>query len=83
LGKRYDVSSWSHSDAIVQALKKEFSAFPNRGLGLYMVSKITKDYGGALHVRSGDARVYIRYNARGSQTVLFPGTQVSISLSEI
>lgn len=83
LGQRYDVSLWSHTDAIVQALKKEFSAFPNRGLGLYMVSKITKDYGGALHIRSGDARVYIRYNARRNQSVLFPGTQVSISLSEI
>ncbi|MDD5703369.1 MAG: ATP-binding protein, partial [Dehalococcoidales bacterium] len=83
LGKRHDVSSWSHIDAIVHALKKDFSAYPNRGLGLYMVSKITKDYGGALHIRSGDARVYLRQNARGSQTVQFPGTQVSISLSEL
>jgi anti-sigma regulatory factor (Ser/Thr protein kinase) len=83
LGRRYDVTSWSHTDAIVKALRKEFSALPNRGLGLYMVSKITRDCGGALHIRSGDARVYIRHNARGSQTVLFPGTQVSISLSEL
>ncbi|MFA6357404.1 MAG: ATP-binding protein [Candidatus Omnitrophota bacterium] len=83
LGARYDVSSWSHFDAIVQALKKEFSAYPNRGLGLYMVSKIAKDYGGALHIRSGDSRLYLRHNARGSQTVQFPGTQVSISLSEL
>lgn len=83
LGTRYDVSSWTHFDAIVQALKKEFSAYPNRGLGLYMVSKIAKDYGGALHVRSGDSRLYLRHNARGYQTVQFPGTQVSISLSEL
>lgn len=83
LGKRYDVSSWSNFDAIVKALKKEFSAYPNRGLGLYMVSKITKDYGGALHIRSGDARAYLRQNIRGSQTAQFPGTQVSITLSEL
>lgn len=82
LGKRHDVSSWSHLDAIVQALKKEFSAYPDRGLGLYMVSKITKDYDGALHVRSGNARLYLRHNPRGVETAIFPGTQVSISLSE-
>jgi len=83
LGTRYDVSSWSHIDAIVQALRKEVSSIPDRGFGLYMVSKITQDYKGALHIRSGDARLYLRYTPRGEQTVLFPGTQVSISLSEI
>jgi hypothetical protein len=82
LGGRYDVSSWSHLNAIIQAIKKDYSAYPDRGLGLYMVSKITKDYGGALHIRSGDARLYLRYNPRGTQTVFFPGTQISISLSE-
>ena len=83
LGKRYDVSGWSHIEAIAQALKKEVSAIPDRGFGLYMVSKITQDYRGALHIRSGDARLYLRYAPRGERTVLFPGTQVSISLSEI
>jgi anti-sigma regulatory factor (Ser/Thr protein kinase) len=83
LGKRYDVSGWSHIDAIVQALKKEVSSIPNRGFGLYMVSRITQDYKGALHIRSGDARLYLRYAPRGERTVLFPGTQVSINLSEI
>ena len=83
LGKRYDVSSWSHIDAIVQALKKEVSAIPDRGFGLYMVSKITQDYRGDLHIRSGDARLYLRHSPRGERTVSFPGTQVSISLSEI
>jgi ABC-type transporter Mla MlaB component len=83
LGKRHDVSSWSHLDAIIQALKKEFSAYPDRGLGLYMVSKITKDYDGALHIRSGNARLYLRHNPRGVKTAMFPGTQVSISLSEL
>lgn len=83
LGKRYDVSGWSHVEAIVRALKKEFSAMPDRGFGLYMVSKVTQDYKGALHIRSGDARLYLRHNPRGVQTALFPGTQVLISLSEL
>lgn len=83
LGQRYDVSQWSHLEAIIQALKKEFSALPNRGLGLYMVSKIIKDYAGTLHIRSGDARLYLRHNPRGVTTALFPGTQISISLSEL
>jgi len=83
LNKRFDVSTWSHLEAIIQALKKDFSAYPERGLGLYMVSKITKDYSGTLHIRSGDFRLYLRHNPRGVETALFPGTQVSISLSEL
>lgn len=83
LGRRFDVSSWSHLEAIVQALKKDLSTYPDRGLGLYMVSKIMKDYGGALHIRSGNSRLYLRHNPRGVETALFPGTQVSISLSEL
>ncbi len=83
LGKRFDVSAWSHLDAIIAAIKKEYSTFPDRGLGLYMVSKIIRDYGGALDIRSGDSRLYLRYRARGVRTCLFPGTQVSISLSEV
>ena len=83
LGKRFEVSAWSHLDAIIAAIKKEYSAFPDRGLGLYMVSKIIKDYRGALHIRSGNSRLYLRYNPRGVQACFFPGTQISISLSEI
>lgn len=83
LGKRFDVSAWTDLDAIIAAIKKDYSTFPDRGLGLYMVSKIIKDYRGALHIRSGNSRLYLRYNPRGVQTCFFPGTQVSISLSEI
>lgn len=83
LGKRFNVSGWSHLDAIIKAIKKEYSTFPNRGLGLYMVSKIIKDYRGALHIRSGDSRLYLRFTPSGVRTCLFPGTQISISLSEI
>lgn len=83
LGKRFNASGWSHLDAIIKAIRKEYSTFPNRGLGLYMVSKIIRDYGGALHIRSGDSRLYLRFTARGVKTCLFPGTQISIGLSEI
>ncbi len=83
LGTRYDISGWSHIEAIAHALRKEVSSIPDRGFGLYMVSKITQDYKGALHIRSGDARLYLRHAPRGERTVLFPGTQVSINLSEI
>lgn len=83
LGRRVDISSLNHLDAIIHALKKDTSAYPERGLGLYMVSKIMKDYSGTLHIRSGDVRLYLRHNPRGIETSNFPGTQVSISLSEI
>jgi ABC-type transporter Mla MlaB component len=83
LGRRIDISSLNHLDAIIHALKKDTSAYPERGLGLYMVSKIMRDYAGTLHIRSGNARLYLRHNPRGIETANFPGTQVSISLSEI
>jgi ABC-type transporter Mla MlaB component/anti-sigma regulatory factor (Ser/Thr protein kinase) len=83
LGHRIDISTLNHLDAIIHALKKDTSAYPERGLGLYMVSKITKDYAGTLHIRSGNARLHLRHNPRGIETANFPGTQVSISLSEI
>lgn len=83
LSRRIDITNLSHLDSIVHALKKDISAYPERGLGLYMVSKITKDYSGTLHIRSGNARLYLRHNPRGVETTDFPGTQVSISLSAI
>jgi len=82
LGSRYDTSKWSHFDAIVNALKKNFSRFTKRGLGLHMVKRIVFDFGGSLHIRTGDCRLYLAAKPQGIQGSLFPGTQVGISLSE-
>jgi hypothetical protein len=46
-----------------------------------MVSKIVGQYRGSLHLRSGDARLYLRHRARRLAAGLFPGTQLAISLS--
>ena len=82
LAQRYkEARNWSHIEAIINALKKEYSRQTNRGLGLFMVSKIVGDYKGNLHIRSGDARLYLRYQAREFSSTEFPGTQLSISLS--
>ncbi len=82
LGTRYrDAERWSHVQAIVHALQKEYSRHPDRGLGLYMVSKIVGAYRGSLHIRSGNARLYLRHRARRLAAHPFPGTQLAISLS--
>lgn len=83
LASRFDVSSWTHAQAIGNAIRKEFSREPTRGLGLYIVRQICQAYKGSIHIRSGDSRVYLR----GKRTyvhpsVPFPGTQVSITLYE-
>ena len=81
LAMRYDVSAWTHATAIVNAVRKQFSRDPTRGLGLYVVNRICHDYGGGLHIRSGDARVYIRgRSVYRNETAPFPGTQLSITL---
>ncbi len=81
LAVRYDVSAWTHATAITNAVRKQFSRDPTRGLGLYVVQRICHEYGGGLHIRSGDARVYIRGRSfYRNETVPFPGTQVSITL---
>lgn len=82
LGTRFRTGGWSHFDAIINALKKEFSRFPKRGLGLHMVKKIVFDFGGNLHIRTGDCRLYLAAKPQGISGAVFPGTQVSISLSE-
>jgi hypothetical protein len=46
-----------------------------------MVSKIVGAYRGSLHIRSGDARLYLRHRARRLAASPFPGTQLAISLS--
>lgn len=82
LATRFEqADGWSHVQAIVNALQKEYSRHPERGLGLFMVSRIVGDYRGSLHVRSGDARLYLRHRARGIAVGPFPGTQLAISLS--
>ena len=82
LATRYDTAAWSHRDAIVNALKKNFSRFPDRGLGLTMVRRIVEDFWGSLHIRSGDCRVYLGVRPTEYGGPLFPGTQVGIALSE-
>lgn len=82
LATRYrEAETWSHLQAIINALQKEYSRHPERGLGLFMVSKIVGEYRGSLHIRSGDARLYLRHRARGIAAGPFPGTQLAISLS--
>ncbi len=81
LSSRFDVSKWSHATAILNALKKDISRDPTRGLGLYVVRRTCAEHGGSLHIRSGDARVYIRgTNVYRYESVPFPGTQVCITL---
>lgn len=82
LATRYrQAERWPHIQAIVNALQKEYSRDPDRGLGLFMVSKIVGEYRGSLHLRSGDARLYLRHRARRLAAGPFPGTQLAISLS--
>lgn len=82
LATRYpQAARWSHIQAIVNALQKEYSRHPDRGLGLLMVAKIVGEYRGSLHLRSGDARLYLRHRARRLAAGPFPGTQLAISLS--
>ncbi len=82
LATRYrHAERWSHIQAIVNALHKEYSRHPDRGLGLFMVSKIVGAYRGSLHIRSGDARLYLRHRAQRLAAAPFPGTQLAISLS--
>lgn len=82
LATRYrQAERWSHIQAIVNALQKEYSRHPDRGLGLFMVARIVGAYRGSLHLRSGDARLYLRHRARRLAAGPFPGTQLAISLS--
>ena len=81
LATRYDVSNWSHATAITNAVRKQFSRDPTRGLGLYVVNRICGIYGGSLHIRSGNARVYFRSRSvYRNEIASFPGTQISITL---
>jgi hypothetical protein len=82
LATRYrHAARWSHIQAIVNALRKEYSRHPDRGLELFMVAKIVGAYRGSLHLRSGDPRLYLHHRARRLAAGPFPGTQLSISLA--
>jgi len=82
LSARYPLPS--HAQAIMNALKREYSRDPTRGLGLYIVKKIGHEYNGQFHLRSGDARICVK-NRRilHYPTPLFPGTQISIALWQL
>jgi sensor histidine kinase regulating citrate/malate metabolism len=72
---------WTHQEAILKALKKDFSRFPKRGLGLYMVQRIVEDFKGHLHLRSGDSRVFFGTTQRGFSVEWFPGVQANGNLA--
>jgi anti-sigma regulatory factor (Ser/Thr protein kinase) len=83
LAERYrEAAHWDHRTAILMALRKDYSRFPDRGLGLYRISQIINEYQGSLHIRSGDTRLHLRKGARSYTSGDFPGTQLSMSLSE-
>jgi hypothetical protein len=81
LSARFDTSKWTHGQAILNAVKKDVSREPERGLGLYVVRRICEDYNGSLQIRSGDTRVVFRgRRATEYRSAFFPGTQVGIVL---
>jgi anti-sigma regulatory factor (Ser/Thr protein kinase) len=83
LAKRFpDANGWPHHVAIASALRKDFSRYPDRGLGLYIISQIVGQYRGSLDIRSGDTRLSVKQRAGWVQSCPFPGTQVSIRLSQ-
>ena len=83
LASRFDVSDWTHAQAIAQALRKNVSRDPERGIGLYVVSTICSEYEGTLHIRSGDARVYVKgARVHANVSPVFPGTQIGLTLYE-
>ena len=81
LSARFDTSKWTHGRAILNAVKKDVSREPERGLGLYVVRRICEDYDGSLQIRSGDTRVTFRgKRVMEYRSAFFPGTQVGIVL---
>ena len=83
LAHRHAVEEWTHAQAILNSLKKNFSRDQNRGLGLYIVDQICRRYGGSLQIKSGDTRVYIRGRRHFEhRSAFFPGTLLSISLCQ-
>lgn len=83
LGKRYNISHWSHFDAILKSLKKGFSSLGDRGMGLHIVKNLIDKYSGQFHIRSGDTRIYLSGEYKTSFLgSYFPGTQISIRLND-
>lgn len=81
LGKIYDVSEWSDIKAISQSIQKGCSCLSARGMGLYLVPKIMKDYNSELYIKSGNGRVCLTHKNRSDNTEYFPGTQISVTIS--
>lgn len=83
LAERFEVSAWTHGQAILNSLKKYCSRDPARGLGLYIVSRICSQYRGNLQIRSGDTRIYIRGSRHDQHlSCFFPGTLLGITLCQ-
>lgn len=83
LGERFDVSGWTDSIALENAVLRNYSRSANRGLGFETVKKVCKDHHGHFEVRSGQARLVIRQKrVLVLPGVPFPGTQVAIKLWE-
>ena len=78
-----DAIGWSHHTAIFKALQRGVSgrADEDRGLGLPRIQQIVEKYQGRLHIRSGDVRLAFTDTVEGAKSGLFPGTQLSLSLS--
>jgi len=83
LNERFGDRQWSHGEAIRQSLQRDVSRGEGRGLGLYIVNRICREFDGSLHIRSGDTRMYLRrQRVRDVASGPFPGTQISISLGQ-
>ncbi len=86
LSQRYaEATTWSHAEAIEQALDGLSSRPLGGGAGLRSIHAIVQRYGGRLSIRSGDTRLYLAAERRPHHATGagFPGTQVGISFSQI
>ncbi len=82
---RPEVTSWTHQQAIEQALSGLSSRPSGGGLGLSSVREIVRRYTGHLAVRSGDSKVQMTAGkaTRALHVAQFAGTQVGLSFSQL
>lgn len=82
---RPEVATWTHQQAIEQALSGLSSRANGGGLGLSSVRDIVRRYSGHLAVRSGDSKVQMTAGkaTRALRVVQFAGTQVGLSFSQL
>ncbi|MCZ7673839.1 MAG: hypothetical protein M5U34_45320 [Chloroflexi bacterium] len=74
-------------DAIIQSIKLGASEYedPTRGNGLYHLLELSFKHQGAVHIRSGSGKVYLRMDhrkAKGFDVPFLSGCQFSISFRE-